>query len=83
MRVVVLEAGIDYVEQLESFDLDGVSGPQALDGALAAVAAKGYRIMHNSEGGCCEHCSVSVSIRGNGLRSSYRLPRQKGGCENV
>jgi len=59
VRVVVLEAGIDYVEQLESFDLDGVSGPQALDGALAAVAAKGYRIMHNSEGGCCEHCSVS------------------------
>ena len=52
MKVVVLEAGIDYLEQLESFDLDGVSGPQALDGALAAVAAKGYRIMHNSEGGC-------------------------------
>ena len=52
MRVVVLEAGIDYVEQLESFDLDGVSGPQALDGALAAVAAKGYQhYAGNSEGG--------------------------------
>ena len=29
VRVVVLEAGIDYVEQLRALTPDGVSGPQA------------------------------------------------------
>ena len=60
IEVAVIEAGGGYTERLESLRLD-LSGTEQemVDQAMAAVAVRGYRVMADSEGGCCEYVGVS------------------------
>lgn len=60
IRVVVIEAGVDYMEQLEKFELAvPVSEDEAVQAAIEAVAAKGYTVIPNDEGGQNEFCTVT------------------------
>jgi len=59
IQVVIIEAG-DYTERVDTFDLDTAGTEQEMvDQAMAAVAVRGYRVMADSEGGCCEYVGVS------------------------
>ena len=59
VRVVVIEAGPDYVEQVDSWEM-GLSEDkdQAITKAIEAVEAQGYTILTNDQGGCNTYCSV-------------------------
>ena len=60
IQVVIIEAGQDYTERVDTFDLDTAGTEQEMvDQAMAAVAVRGYRVMADSEGGCCEYVGVS------------------------
>lgn len=57
MKVIVAEAGPDYVEPVEDSDVEVSGDEQAMiEQAKAAVAAHGYRVMPDAEGGCREYC---------------------------
>ena len=60
IEVVIIEAGPDYTDQLESFEIE-VPGDekQAIAEAIKAVEALGYSVIPNNDGGCCAYCSVS------------------------
>ena len=60
IEVVVIEAGVDYMDRLESFELEvSADESRAIEEAVRAVEAKGYTVISNSQGGCNEYCSVS------------------------
>lgn len=46
----IIEAGDDYTERLEAIDLD----VNTVEKAIESVADRGYRVMHDTEGGCNE-----------------------------
>ena len=57
--VVVIEAGPDYVEQVDGWEMELPEDEgQAVTEAIEAVEAQGYTILTNDRGGCCEYCSV-------------------------
>ena len=59
-EIVVIEAGVDYMDRLESFELEvSADESRAIEEAVRAVEAKGYTVISNSQGGCNEYCSVS------------------------
>ena len=60
IEVVIIEAGPDYTDQLESFEIE-VPGDekQAIAEAIKAVEALGYSVIPNSDGGCCAYVTVS------------------------
>jgi len=57
VRIIIVEAGTDYTERVGAFEAKLV-GTQAeqIEQAAAIVAERGYRVMPNAEGGCCEYC---------------------------
>ena len=58
--IVIIEAGPDYTDRLKSFELEvSENESQAIEEAVKAVEAYGYKVIPNSEGGCCAYCSVS------------------------
>lgn len=60
IEVVVIEAGLDYTDRLESFEMElPEDKDQAVSEAVKAVEAKGYTVILNDEGGCTEYVSVS------------------------
>lgn len=60
IEVVVIEAGVDYMDRLESFELEvSADESRAIEEAVRAVEAKGYTVISNSQGGCNEYVSVS------------------------
>ena len=59
-KVIIIEAGRDYTDRLESFELEvSEDENQATLEAIDAVAALGYSVIPNEQGGCCAYCSVS------------------------
>jgi len=60
VEIVVIEAGVDYMDRLESFELEvSADESRAIEEAVRAVEAKGYTVISNSHGGCTEYVSVS------------------------
>jgi hypothetical protein len=60
IEVVVIEAGLDYTDRLESFEMEVPEDTdQAVAEAVKAVEAKGYTVILNDEGGCNEFVSVT------------------------
>ena len=58
--VVVIEAGLDYMDRLESFEMElPEDKDQAVAEAIEAVEARGYNVIPNDRGGCNEYVSVS------------------------
>ena len=59
-RVVVIEAGPDYTERLETFEIEvSKNENQAIAEAMRAVEAHGYKVIPNTQGGCCAYVAVS------------------------
>jgi len=59
-KVVVIEAGLDYMDRLESFEMElPEDKDQAVAEAIKAVEASGYNVIPNDQGGCTEYVSVS------------------------
>ena len=59
-RVVVIEAGPDYTERLEHFEMEvSKDENQAIVEAMKAVEAMGYAVLPEGQGGCCAYVSVS------------------------
>jgi hypothetical protein len=59
MKIVIVEVGSDYVERVDTFDLD-VSGDESLAIAEAIRAvAKQHAVLPDDQGGCTEYVSVS------------------------
>ncbi len=59
IKVVVIEAGPDYVEQVDSWEMGlPEDKDQAVAKAIKAVEAQGYTILPNNRGGCNTYCSV-------------------------
>lgn len=58
--IAVIEAGEDYLHRLDTFTAT-MSGtlPEMISRAQELVAARGYRVMSDAEGGCCEYVGVS------------------------
>lgn len=60
IEVVVIEAGLDYMDRLESFEMElPEDRARAIEEAVRAVEAKGYTVISNSQGGCNEFVSVT------------------------
>lgn len=60
IEVVVIEAGLDYMDRLESFEMEVPEDEeQAVAEAIEAVKARGYTVLPNDRGGCNAYCSVS------------------------
>ena len=60
IEVVVIEAGLDYMDRLESFEMElPEDKDQAVAEAIEAVEARGYNVIPNDHGGCTEYVSVS------------------------
>jgi len=60
VKVVVIEAGLDYMDRLESFEMElPEDKDQAVAEAIEAVKARGYIVLSNDRGGCNAYCSVS------------------------
>ncbi len=59
-KVVVIEAGLDYQDRLESFTMElPEDEDQAVAEAAKAVTARGYTVLPDDQGGCNEYVSVS------------------------
>lgn len=50
-KIVVIEAGDDYVDRLEALEADVTT----VERAMKVVAGQGYKVMTDAEGGCNEH----------------------------
>jgi hypothetical protein len=60
IEVVVIEAGLDYMDRLESFEMElPEDEEQAVAEAIEAVKARGYNVIPDDQGGCNAYCSVS------------------------
>ena len=56
-KVVIIEAGLDYTERLETFE----ANISTVEEAIAEVESMGYTVIPNSEGGQNEICSDTDS----------------------
>lgn len=58
MRIAIVETGSDYALHIADIEaeLTGDTTQELVEQAKAAVAARGYRVMPDEEGGCCEYC---------------------------
>jgi len=60
IEVVIIEAGLDYTDRLESFEMEVPKDKdQAVAEAIEAVEARGYNVIPNDQGGCNEFVSVT------------------------
>jgi hypothetical protein len=60
IEVVVIEAGPDYLERLESFEMEVPEDEeQAVSEAIEAVEARGYTVLPDNCGGCCAYVSMT------------------------
>ena len=60
IEVVVIEAGLDYMDRLESFEMElPEDEEQAVAEAIKAVEAMGYSVIPDDQGGCNQYVSVS------------------------
>jgi|LSQX01.3.fsa_nt_gb hypothetical protein len=57
IKVVIIEAGLDYTERLETFE----ANISTVEEAIAEVESMGYTVIPNSEGGQNEICSDTDS----------------------
>lgn len=63
MRIVIVEAGADYTERRDVLEttLTGTETEMVAQ-AICEVAARGYRVMDNGVGGCCEHMGDYIAV---------------------
>ena len=60
IEVVIIEAGPDYLDKLEVLRMElSEDEDQAVAEAVDAVAALGYTVIPNDQGGCCAYVSAS------------------------
>jgi hypothetical protein len=60
VEVVIIEAGLDYQDRLESFMMELPEDEnQAAAEAVEAVKAKGYKVIPDDQGGQNELCTVT------------------------
>ena len=60
IEVVVIEAGDDYTDRVESFELEvSADESRAIEEAIKAVGARGYTVLPDDQGGCNEYVRVS------------------------
>ena len=60
IEVVIIEAGPDYTDQLERFEMEvSKDENQAIVEAMKAVEAMGYAVLPEGQGGCCAYVTVS------------------------
>jgi hypothetical protein len=60
IEVVVIEAGLDYMDRLESWEMEVPEDEdQAVAEAMKAVESRGYTVIPNDQGGCNEYHRVS------------------------
>jgi len=52
MTIIVVEVSDGYADEIRRWQAD----VDDLAGACTAVAAEGYHVMPDAEGGCCEWC---------------------------
>jgi len=53
VQIAVIAAYDTHTEKLEVFDAE-LRGAELVPQAKEDVAARGYRVMHDADGGCCE-----------------------------
>ena len=59
IKVVVIEAGPDYTERVDSWEMElPDEEDHAVAEAIEAVEAMGYTVLANDRGGCNEYCAV-------------------------
>ena len=60
VEIVVIEAGDDYTDRVESFELEvSADESRAIEEAIEAVKARGYTVLPDDRGGYTAYCSVS------------------------
>ncbi len=60
IEIVVIEAGPDYLDRLLSFYMEVPEDEdQAVAEAIEAVAAMGYTVIPDNQGGCNAYMSIS------------------------
>lgn len=60
VEIVVIEAGVDYMNRLESFELEvSADESRAIEEAIAEVEARGYTVIPDDQGGCNAFVSVT------------------------
>ena len=54
--VTVIEIGEDYAERVEEFQVAfiGTTEEEVIDEAIKLVEARGYTVVRDEDGGCCE-----------------------------
>ncbi len=59
MKIVIVEAGPDYLDKLESFEMEvSKDEDQAVAEAIEAVEARGYTVLPDNCG-CCVYVSMT------------------------
>lgn len=59
MKIVIVEVGRDYVDRLDTFDLDvSADERQAIAEAIRAVA-KNHSVLRDDQGGCNQYVSMT------------------------
>lgn len=58
VRIAIVEAGDSYALRIADIDaeLTGDTTQELVEQAKVEVAKRGYRVMPDEEGGCCEYC---------------------------
>ena len=52
IKVIVFEAGLDYLDEVESFQMEIPGNKnQAVAKAIEAVKDRGYQVLHDNQGG--------------------------------
>jgi hypothetical protein len=60
IEVVIIEAGLNYTNRLESFEMElPEDRARAVAEAIKAVKARGYNVIPNDQGGCNEYSRAS------------------------
>ena len=81
LPVIVVEAGDRSIHPVEKLTLELSGDRQAmLRQAMTAVAARGYRVLRDAEGGCCEYMPRAAEDGGDHIIVTV-WPEEDQGCE--
>ncbi len=81
VAVIVVEAGDRSIHPVEKLTLELSGDRQAmLSQAMTAVAARGYRVLRDAEGGCCEYMPRAAEDGGDHIVITV-WPEVDQGCE--
>jgi hypothetical protein len=81
LPVIVVETGDRSIHPVEKLTLELSGDRQAmLSQAMTAVAARGYRVLRDAEGGCCEYMPRAAEDGGDHIIVTV-WPEEDQGCE--